>query len=62
MIDYLDRHELSGLAVTDNDRVLATDDLAELRAEPASASMREPHDEPSRSGGISPERPASSPG
>jgi len=40
VIEYLDRHELSGLAVVDNDRVLATDDLAELRAEPASASMR----------------------
>jgi thiamine biosynthesis lipoprotein len=34
VIDYLDRHELSGLAVTDDDRVLATDDLAGLRARP----------------------------
>lgn len=31
VIDYLDRHELSGLAVAADDRVLATDDLAELR-------------------------------
>jgi thiamine biosynthesis lipoprotein len=39
VVEYLDRHELSGLAVADDDRVLATDDLAELRSEPASASM-----------------------
>jgi len=39
VIEYLDRHELSGLAMIGNDRVLATDDLAELRPEPASASM-----------------------
>ena len=37
-VEYLDRHELSGLAVADDDRVLATDDLAELRYEPACAS------------------------
>ena len=30
VIEYLDRHELSGLAVTDDHRVLATVDLAEL--------------------------------
>ena len=35
VIEYLDRHELSGLAVTNDHRVLATDDLAELRREPA---------------------------
>ena len=34
VVDYLDRHELSGLAVTADDRVLATDDLADLRFEP----------------------------
>ena len=39
VIEYLDRHELSGLAVVDNDRVLATADLAGLRLEPASATM-----------------------
>jgi len=39
VVEYLDRHELSGLAVADDDLVLATDDLAELRSEPASASM-----------------------
>ena len=33
VVDYLDRHELSGLAVTTDDRVLATGDLAELRTE-----------------------------
>lgn len=33
VIDYLVRHELSGLAVTANERVLTTDDLAELRSE-----------------------------
>lgn len=31
VIDYLDRHQLSGLAVTGDACVLATDDLAELR-------------------------------
>jgi thiamine biosynthesis lipoprotein len=39
VIEYLGRHELSGLAVAGDDRVLATDDLAELRPEPASPSM-----------------------
>jgi len=39
VIEYLDRHELSGLAVTDDHRVLVTDDLTELRPKPASASM-----------------------
>lgn len=38
VIEYLDRHELSGLAVTGNHRVLATDDLADLRREPATSS------------------------
>jgi thiamine biosynthesis lipoprotein ApbE len=39
VIEYLGRHELSGLAVAGDDRVLATDDLAELQPEPASPSM-----------------------
>ena len=39
VIGYLDRHELSGLAVTSDRRVLATDDLAELQREPAARSM-----------------------
>lgn len=33
VVDYLDRHGLSGLAVAADDRVLATEDLAELRRE-----------------------------
>ncbi len=33
VIDYLDRHELSGLAVVADGRALATDDLAELCSE-----------------------------
>lgn len=39
VIEYLERHELSGLAVADDDRVFVTDDLAELRPEPASAPL-----------------------
>jgi thiamine biosynthesis lipoprotein len=38
VIDYLDRHELSGLAVTSDDQVLATDDLADLGSELATLS------------------------
>ncbi len=38
VVEYLDRHELSGLAVADDHRVLTTDDLAELRSESLSAS------------------------
>lgn len=34
VIDYLDRHELSGLAVAADGRVLATEDLSELCSEP----------------------------
>ncbi len=33
VIDYFDRHHLSGLAVAGDDRVLATDDLVDLRSE-----------------------------
>ena len=39
VIDYLDRHELSGLAVTADNRVLATDDLSDLRHEGANTPM-----------------------
>jgi thiamine biosynthesis lipoprotein len=42
VIDYLDRHELSGLAFTADDRVLATDDLAGLRTEHAMSSTGNP--------------------
>jgi thiamine biosynthesis lipoprotein len=35
VLGYLERHDLSGVAVTRDHRVLATDDLAELRCEPA---------------------------
>ena len=42
VIDYLDRHELSGLAVTTDDHVLATDDLADLRSELAIISTGGP--------------------
>jgi thiamine biosynthesis lipoprotein len=38
VIDYLDRHDLTGLAVTNDDRVLATGDLDEFRREPVSAT------------------------
>lgn len=38
VIDHLDRHELSGLAVTVDGRVLATDDLTAFDREPAIAS------------------------
>jgi len=39
VIAYLDRHDLSGVAVTNDNQVLATDDLADLRPEPAAESM-----------------------
>ncbi len=39
VIDYLDRHELSGLAVTADNRVLATEDLVELRCELATVCL-----------------------
>jgi thiamine biosynthesis lipoprotein len=42
VVDYLDRHELTGLAVTADDRVLATDDLAALRPEPATGTLGGP--------------------
>ena len=38
VVEYLDRHELSGLTVTGDGRVIATDDLRDPSGEPASAS------------------------
>jgi thiamine biosynthesis lipoprotein len=42
VVDYLDRHELSGLAVAADGRVLTTDDLDELRSELATISTGGP--------------------
>jgi thiamine biosynthesis lipoprotein len=39
VIGYLDRHDLSGVAVTNDNQVLATDDLADLGREPVAATM-----------------------
>jgi len=46
VIDYLDRHDLSGLAVASDDRVLTTDDLAELCSESGSELGSEPANTP----------------
>ena len=39
VIGYLDRHDLSGVVVTNDNQVLATDDLADLRRAPVAATM-----------------------